>query len=411
MRASGGAASTRHPSITARDHSAPAPVLDDLAENLLPPEPRAGVAPDHLVEKRGRQMRGIRLCGGARHRGARVGEQPLDQPGRARRGGDELARPCAPAAGRTAACRTRRRPGATWQARRTTRRRTAARASSPDPPPRTPARPRRCPFEPPPRRAPQRARVARPGAQQPGRALDHHLAHVVLGLADQRDVRMRRLGVRRQAERQRAHELGAEPRLAGAAPAEREPRGPRPAVVRGGGRLLMRMRERDEVMVTRHRAAAGPASRQRLAVESGLRQKASMRRAKSSTEFIDVGWIVVMVCPACGALPSRRRRSFARVSVRTESVRAVRSASIGRSGSAPRLARIRSTTESSFSTAASSRAMVVGVGRIRERRCGRRKRGRTPSPCKGEGWGGGQLQRRDPHPVCFANRPPPFRGR
>ncbi len=67
-------------------------LLDDLAVDLLAAEPRAGIARQHLVEEGGRQMRGVGLRGRARHRRARVGDQPLDQRDRPRRGGDELAR-------------------------------------------------------------------------------------------------------------------------------------------------------------------------------------------------------------------------------------------------------------------------------------------------------------------------------
>jgi hypothetical protein len=77
------------------------------------------------------------------------------------------------------------------------------------------------PFEAAARRDPDRTLAARRGEQQPGRSLDHHLAHVVLAFADQRDVAEALRRIRRVAMHQRAHPFGAEPRLAGAASAER----------------------------------------------------------------------------------------------------------------------------------------------------------------------------------------------
>ena len=92
MRCSGGAGGNAR----RLDHGARpqrvGPVLDDLAVDLLPAEPRAGVARQHLVEERRRQMRGVRVRRGARHRGARIGDQALHQRDRPRRRGDELAR-------------------------------------------------------------------------------------------------------------------------------------------------------------------------------------------------------------------------------------------------------------------------------------------------------------------------------
>jgi hypothetical protein len=72
--------------------------------------------------------------------------------------------------------------------------------------------------------------------QQAGDALDHHLAGVVLGLADQRDARLR------LRQRDIPHPSGAGPRLARAAAAEHEPDTPT------AGRLaLMRMGECAEI--------------------------------------------------------------------------------------------------------------------------------------------------------------------
>ena len=194
-------------------------------------------------------MRSVRLRWRARHRGARVGDQPLDQRGRARRRGDELARACAEAQAElqhvegilgAPPFRQLVAPGGVElrpaQALRIFgRERLRDRAVAP--------------FEALARRRPDRPLAPRPRAHQPRRALDHHLAYVVIGFADQRDVAVRRVRVRRQAQRERAHELGAEPRLAGAAPAERQPRGPWTAVVGESRRELMLVGERREVMV------------------------------------------------------------------------------------------------------------------------------------------------------------------
>ena len=103
------------------------------------------------------------------------------------------------------------------------------------------------PFQPAPRRAPLWPLAARRVTQDSGRAFDHHLAGVVRGLADQRDVQRALLGIRPGANRLRPHPFGAEPCLAGAAAAEHQPGGPRPAIVGGARRLLMRVGERDEV--------------------------------------------------------------------------------------------------------------------------------------------------------------------
>ena len=67
-------------------------VFDDLAVDLLAAEPRAGIARQHLVEEAGRQMRRVGDRAGARHRAARIGDQPLQQRDRPRRGGDQLTR-------------------------------------------------------------------------------------------------------------------------------------------------------------------------------------------------------------------------------------------------------------------------------------------------------------------------------
>ena len=194
MRISGGAAATRAASISGAAPQRVGALLDDLAVDLLAPQPRAGIARQHLVEEGGRQMRGVGLRGRARHRRARVGDQPLDERDRPRRGGDELARARAQAqaelqhveggVGVAPLGQLVAPGGVELRAAQLLgvlgRKRIGHRAV--------------CPFEPPARRGPLRAFAARAGAQNAGGALDHHLAHVVLGLAHQRDgaVRARR---------------------------------------------------------------------------------------------------------------------------------------------------------------------------------------------------------------------------
>ena len=253
-----------HASIMARDHSASGRSSMISPTNLLAAEPRAGVARDHLARNAGDRCAAF-ACVAARVtavRGSAIsrlisavgrGVVVMSWRGRAPEPQAELQHVervvgLAPLGELVAPGRVELRPA---QALRILgRERLRDRAVRP--------------FQPPPRRRSTPAARARgASAQQPGRALDHHLAHVVLGLADQRDAAVRRVRVRRQAERQRAHELRAEPRLAGAAPAEREPRGPRAAVVGGRRRLLMRMRERDEVAVERHPPAQVRHLRQR----------------------------------------------------------------------------------------------------------------------------------------------------
>ena len=73
--------------------------------------------------------------------------------------------------------------------------------------------------------------------EQAGDALHHHLARVVLGLADQRDARVR------IAERELVHPFGAGARLAGAAPAQNKPGGPGRAAIGAFRCKLMLVRE------------------------------------------------------------------------------------------------------------------------------------------------------------------------
>ena len=120
------------------------------------------------------------------------------------------------------------------------------------------------PFQPPARRGPLRALGARGDGEQAARPLDHHLAHVVLGLAHQRDVHVPLRGVRRVSGDLRAHPFGAQPRLAGAAPAQHQPGGPGAAVARMGARDLVRQRQRDEVTREEHQVARRQRRQQRL---------------------------------------------------------------------------------------------------------------------------------------------------
>jgi hypothetical protein len=87
---------------------------------------------------------------------------------------------------------------------------------------------------------PLKAPIRRENARRP---LDHHFAHVVFGLADQRDRAHRRI-----ASHQTAHPFRAGPGLAGAAPADQQPSGPVVPALRALGRALMRMRENSEAV-------------------------------------------------------------------------------------------------------------------------------------------------------------------
>ncbi len=247
-------------------------LLDDLAVDLLSAQPRAGVAADHRVEKGGREKRGVGAGRGARHRGARVGGEPLDQRDRPRRGGDELARarPQPQAELQHVEGGVRVRPLGELVApggvelrpaqllgvfRREGERHRAVR-----------------PFEALPRRRPLRPLAARPRRSRPGRPLDHHLAHVAPGLADQREIA-------RAARRHRA-EGRAPARARHSAPARVLP-APRPPsisqVVHGppllaaARRLLVAMRQRDEVAVKPQPLARVRHLRLHREAQSGLR--------------------------------------------------------------------------------------------------------------------------------------------
>ncbi len=221
-----------------------AALLDDLAIQLLAAEQRAAVAADHRVEERHRQVPCIVPRRGARDRGRRIGNQPLEKRDRPRRGRDDLPRPLAKAqpelqhveggvgvaplgefvapGGRELRAaqafgifggkRLRHRAILPFQA--------AARGN--------PARPLERGMD----------------GEQPGHALDHHLADVVLGLADQRDARLA------VAERKLLYPLRPSAGLPCPAAAEKQPRGPI-----ASRRLLVRACEQVPAFVQRIRVA------------------------------------------------------------------------------------------------------------------------------------------------------------
>ena len=127
------------------------------------------------------------------------------------------------------------------------------------------------PFEAPARRDPRRSLGARRNPQDSGDAFDHHLAGIVLALADQCDMAVAALRIGRRAVRCGAHPLGAEPCLAGAAPAQHQPGGPWGAIVGGLRRLLVRMRQRREVTARPQHLRQRRLLRQRVH-QSGCRQ-------------------------------------------------------------------------------------------------------------------------------------------
>ena len=225
------------------------PVLDDLALELLPPEPRAGIAPHHGLQKGRRQIVGVVARRRPRHHAGRILDQPFQQRCRARRGGDQLPRLRAepqaelqhvegvlriaplrhlvgPRAGKL-------RPAQALRVLGGKRLRDLAVA----------------PFQPFSRRQPGRPLVPAMHRQQSGDALDHHLAHVMLGLADQRDTRGFFGCERRQPKRLRAHPFRAGARLAGAAAADHQPGVPGLAVGRESGRGLVVVGEDFPVLI------------------------------------------------------------------------------------------------------------------------------------------------------------------
>ena len=242
MRLSAGAATTRALSIASRCRSASA-VLDQLAIELLAPEPRAAIHRRDLREERRREVCGVvgraRL---GRHDPRRV-DQPADQRDAPRRGGDGLARTraepqpelqhvpglvgVAPFAELVAPRRLELRPA--QRVGVLGREGVGERAVSP--------------FEPAQSGLPLRTLARGRHRAQAGRPVDHHVAHVGKSLADQRDAPDR---PRRNADNpadQPRDPFGAGPRLAGAAPAEDEPG--RPVVARALGRQLMIVQRTD----------------------------------------------------------------------------------------------------------------------------------------------------------------------
>ena len=163
-------------------------ILDDFAIDLLAPKPGAGVTGQHLVEKCRRQMRGIGMRGRPRDGRARIGEQPLDQRDRPRRGGDELARPQAKTQPELqhVECRIDIAPLGKLVApggielRSAQLLRVFCGKRQPDAAVR--------PFQAAASRRPLRALVTWRHAQYARRPLDHDLAHVVFGFTDQRNI-------------------------------------------------------------------------------------------------------------------------------------------------------------------------------------------------------------------------------
>ena len=109
--------------------------------------------------------------------------------------------------------------------------------------------------------------------------------------------------------RQRAHPFRAEPGLAGAAPAEHQPGGPRTAVVGVRRRLLMRMRERGEVTIQPHPVAqvrTSPSQHRpasvRLATNASMRRARSRRNSSMSRGMSSSSFALVF-----GESPQRRR--------------------------------------------------------------------------------------------------------
>ena len=250
-----------------------------------------------FVEERRRQERrvGLRRC--ARHGSARVGEQPLDQRNRPRRGGDELARPAADpqAELQHVERRLRMAPFGEFVAPRGIELRAAQRFRILG---RERLRHRAVrPFEAPARRDPVGPLRARGNPQDSGDAFDHHLAGVVLALADQRDMAVAALGIGRSAVGCGAHPLGAEPCFAGAAPAQHQPGGPRlaigsPAVVGGLRRLLCACASAAKSWLARSSVVSGTALAH--ASSSPALHKHPYASRKLATEFIDVSGHVVI---------------------------------------------------------------------------------------------------------------------
>ena len=404
MRTSGGAAATRGVLDRGTRPQRVRPVLDDLAVDLLAPQPRARVTGHDFVEERRRQERriGLRRC--ARHGRARIGDQPLDEWDRPRRRGDELARPAADpqAELQHVERRFRMAPFGEFVAPRGIELRAAQRF-------RILGREGLChravrPFQPAPRRNPGGPLRARRNLQDSGDAFDHHLADIVLALADQRDMAVAALGIGRRAMRRGVDPLGAEPCLAGAAPAQHQPGGPRlaigsPAVVGGLRRVLVRMRQRREVTARPQRLHERPLARPCL-LQSGFAQKA-----------VCVAQVRDGIHRCLGACRHRPIRYPGADRC------AGGPAHAGSASVSPACAR---SVPHRREGAAASQVICARLPRRRVRarpaaRCVRsscNSGGALPPP-KGGGLGWGSHVRAivDPHPPAFGGRPPPFRGR
>ena len=85
-------------------------------------------------------------------------------------------------------------------------------------------------------------------AQEAGDALDHYLAHVVLGLTDQRDASVRIFRRLRHRSCHTPHPFGAGPRFAGAAASKDQPGRPQLAGLRKLRRHLVPVRVGWEVV-------------------------------------------------------------------------------------------------------------------------------------------------------------------
>ena len=219
------------------------PVLDQLALELLAPEPRAAVGRRDLRQEPRREVAGI--VGGRRRRRHDAGrvDEPPDQRDRPRRRRDGLARAVAqaqpelqhvPGLLRVAPLAELVRPGG-LELRPAQAIRVLGREGVRDG--------ARRPFEPAQRRLPLRPLGCGRDREEPGRAVDHHVAHVGHGLADERDAPD---ALRRDAAKpadEARHPRGAGARLAGAAPAEEEPGVPGRVLVRAASDAGRRGRE------------------------------------------------------------------------------------------------------------------------------------------------------------------------
>ena len=263
------------------------PVLDHLRLEFLPADARARIAAHHGLQKRRRQIMRIGPRPRPRHHAGRVVDQLLQQRVRPRRGGDQLPRLGA-------------EPQAELQhVERVLRIAPFRHLVRPRAAELRPAQAFRivggkclrdlavAPFQPFSRRLPHRPLVPAMHRQQSGDALDHHLAHVVLGLADQRDMRGFFGGERRQPQRLRANPFGAGAGLAGAAAADHQPGVPGFSGWREIGRGLMSVGEdfpmlKEEVDLPQF---SFPSAIQASLASS---DKRSSSLSKPLTEFFDV---------------------------------------------------------------------------------------------------------------------------